>query len=927
MSTFLLFVILGAGSGALYGLGSLGIVLVFRGSGVINFASGAIGMVGTFLFWELADQAGVPRGLALVAGVAASAALGFLTHLLLLPLRNASQLTRVVLTLSLLVGLSGIVGLRYPAGNSYTVGSLFPTSSVSILGARVGANLLLTIVAAVALTAVLGWFYRRTRFGLATSAVAENPAAVATLGWSPLKLAGANWALGGALAGLTGILLAPIGGLTVGLATSLLLPALAAAVLGNFQSFPLALAGGIAIGVVQGLLQGYMESTSVAASVPFFAILLVVILRGRSLPLRSYVGERLPRVTSGRISPVKLLITLAVVVPLILWVLPMSWIGAVTYTAIGAVLLLSIVVVTGFAGQISLAQWTIAGTGGLVCATLLEHGMPFVPAMVVGTLTGLPVGLVVGAAALRARGLSLAIATLALSVCLINLVLSNNAVNGGSGGLPVGYFAPFGFDLDATMFPIRYALFVVGVLVVVGLAVSNLRRGRAGRRMLAVRANERAAAALGVGVAGTKLAAFCIGAMIASLGGVLTILKFPTALFQQFDSLTSITLVSSGVFGGIGYSSGAAVGAAGTSGGVGAQLLDLISSNNVQYLTALMGVLTIVVIMTSPDGVVPAQLRQNAAIGRKVLGRRYRPARPKPVALAEGIPTHRGRRDVVLSVEGLSVTFGGVKALTDVSFALRGGEVLGVIGPNGAGKTTAIDTITGFTVPAAGSIRLNGDSVTAWSARRRSRLGIGRAFQSLELFEDMTVQENLLVACDDGAPSAWLRDMVWPGRPVLSAVATDAIRQFGLENVLTERPDELPYGKRRLLAIVRAIAADPDVLLLDEPAAGLDERERTELEGVIRSLADDWGMAVLLVEHDVRLVTAVSDHMIALDFGRVVASGTPDEVRNDPTVRRAYLGVDEAETAEPDGVSSPEEAVALTLGIEPTPALVKEGEA
>lgn len=902
MSTVLLFAILGAGSGAIYALGSLGIVLTYRGSGVINFASGAMGMVGTFAFYELHDVHRWPAWTAVIVGVAVSAALGLGTHLLMQPLRRASNLTRVVLTLALLVVITGLVGLRYPVGNSYTVSSLVPTAPVQIGGVGVGVNLLWTIVAAVLITALLGAAYRWTRFGLATSAAAEDAPALATLGWSPNLISGANWALGAALSGIAGILLSPIAGLSVGLASTLLLPSLAAAVLGNLRSFPVALAGGVGIGIAQAELQRYVQVQGLGDAVPFAAILLVIVLRGRKLPLRSYVSERLPRVTSGHIPVLRMLILALVLIALVLWILPLPWLGAITYTLTGAILLLSIVVVTGFAGQISLAQWAIAGCGALVTATLLNDGWPFVPAIVLGALSGLPIGLVVGAAALRARGMSLALATLAFSVCIVSLVLSNNSFNGGASGLAVGTFSLFGVDLDATFHPERYATFVVVVFVVLAVLVANLRRGRAGRRMLAVRANERAAAALGVNVQGAKLAGFCISAVIASIGGIVTVLKFPTALFAQFDTMTSINLVANGVFGGIGYTSGPLVGGVGQSGGVGSELLSQLGGSKVQYLTVIFGVLTVLVIMRSPDGVVPMQAEQNGRVAdfvRRHLGR------PKQVRTTELAATDRaavtsGRaRETTLEVDGLSVTFGGVKALTDVTLSLRAGEILGIIGPNGAGKTTVVDALAGFVTPRAGTIRLDGRDITGWSPRRRARAGIGRAFQSLELFEDMTVHENLLVASDDGRWQAWLHDLIWPGRPTLSSAAVAAVHDFGLAPHLDREPGELSYGKRRLLAIVRAIAANPGVLLLDEPAAGLDERERDELENVIRRLARDWGMAVLLIEHDVRLVSAVSDRMVALDFGEVVAAGTPEDVRDDPTVRRAYLGIEDTEPEPP----------------------------
>ena len=192
--------------------------------------------------------------------------------------------------------------------------------------------------------------------------------------------------------------------------------------------------------------------------------------------------------------------------------------------------------------------------------------------------------------------------------------------------------------------------------------------------------------------------------------------------------------------------------------------------------------------------------------------------------------------------------------------------MLGLIGPNGAGKTTFIDAVTGFN-RATGEVVLDGVRVDRWSPRRRSRAGIGRSFQTLELFESLTVRENLRVASERRDLLAYLTDLVRPGKPPLAPAAVVALREFGLEADLDRRPDELPYGRRRLVAIARAVAGAPSVLLLDEPAAGLDDGETAELGRLVRRLADEWGLAVLLVEHDVALVLDVSDRVVVLDKG------------------------------------------------------------
>ncbi|MCZ7525369.1 MAG: ATP-binding cassette domain-containing protein [Acidimicrobiia bacterium] len=247
-------------------------------------------------------------------------------------------------------------------------------------------------------------------------------------------------------------------------------------------------------------------------------------------------------------------------------------------------------------------------------------------------------------------------------------------------------------------------------------------------------------------------------------------------------------------------------------------------------------------------------------------------------------------------------------AVDNVSLRVEPGQVVGLIGPNGAGKTTLIDAVTGFVRPAGGEVVLDGASVNRWSARRRAVAGMGRSFQGLELFETMSVRDNLLTASDRRDALAYLTDLVRPGRGRLGPAAAAAVSDFELAEDLDRRVDELSYGRRRLVAIARAIATEPSVLLLDEPAAGLDPVETEELGRLVRRLADEWGLAVLLVEHDVKLVLDVCDRVAVLDFGRRIAEGEPDVVRHDPLVVAAYLGVPAAE--EPSGELAPVEPVA-----------------
>jgi branched-chain amino acid transport system ATP-binding protein len=254
--------------------------------------------------------------------------------------------------------------------------------------------------------------------------------------------------------------------------------------------------------------------------------------------------------------------------------------------------------------------------------------------------------------------------------------------------------------------------------------------------------------------------------------------------------------------------------------------------------------------------------------------------------------------DVALETTELSVSFGGVRAVDAVSLQLGAGQLVGLIGPNGAGKTTTIDAISGF-VPAQGRVVLGGDDVTGWSPHRRARRGLVRTWQSMELFDDLTLEENCRVAAEPVTTGRLVRDVLLGPRAdrVGDDVARDALDRVGLASVGGCHPDEVSLGQRKLAGVARALAAQPSVLLLDEPAAGLDTTESQVLGERLRALLGP-GLTMLLVDHDMGLVLSVCDHVYVIDFGRVIASGPPAAVRSDERVVAAYLGRSADRTSE-----------------------------
>jgi len=245
----------------------------------------------------------------------------------------------------------------------------------------------------------------------------------------------------------------------------------------------------------------------------------------------------------------------------------------------------------------------------------------------------------------------------------------------------------------------------------------------------------------------------------------------------------------------------------------------------------------------------------------------------------------------LLAVEEMRVTFGGVTALDHVTFDVADGELLGLIGPNGAGKTTCIEALTGYLPDAQGRVKFNGHDLRGLPPHRRARLGLVRTFQAIELFEDLTVRENLAAAANRRTWWQSLGDLVLPRWSADESAIDDALQVLGLTDAADALPPELPQGRRKLVGVARALACRPRLLLLDEPAAGLDTNESLELGERLRAVTRS-GVTVLLVDHDMGLVLGVCDRVVVLDFGRVITQGSPDEIRRNHDVIAAYLGDD-----------------------------------
>jgi sulfate-transporting ATPase len=912
VTDFVRFAILGVGAGAVYALVAQGLVLVYRGSGIVNFAQGTFAMAGAYVFYELSSR-GVPVIPAILAACAVGALLGLVMQLLVMwPLRTASPITRTIATLAVFLILQAAAGLHY-ADQVLFVNPYLPQAVWHVGSLMIQTDRLALFGIAIALSAWLAITQRRLLIGLATSALAQNERALAADGWSPNRVASLNWAAGGALAGLAGALIAPVTGLAVTNLSLLIVPALAAALLGRFDSFTLTLLGATGIGVVQSLTTRYVHQFGAPDAVPFLVIIFVLVVTGRSLPLRSHVGERLQSLGAGRIRRLPLVLSVLIVGLLMLYVFSTTWQIAFTNTFAVAIVLLSIVVLTGYAGQISLAQFTMAGIGAYVAGRLVAaDGWPDWIAWLAAIGAAIPIGALFALPALRTRGVNLAVVTFGLAVAVQRMLFENIDYNGGINGTNVGSTRLFGLDVNPVTHPGRYGVVALICLAVAIWLVGNLRRSATGRRLIAIRTNERAAASLGISLVGGKLYAFCAAAAIAALGGILIAFQSPAIVLDPFAAVGSVTTTSYAVIGGTGYVAGPLFGANLAPGAVGT-LFNPLFHGIANWLGVIGGCLVLLTLLTAPDGLVPANVRAARWIGDRLwqLIGRARPTRTRrrPTDRREDLLSAASVRERVapraLEVRELSVVYGGVVAVDKVSLDVGPGEIVGLIGPNGAGKTSLIDAATGFARPASGTVLLGERDITRDPPHRRVHHGLVRSWQSLELFGAVSVLENLQIASDRVGRIDPVLSLLRPGDAALSPAAAAAVNEFELAEHLTESPGDLPYGRQRLLAIARSTAINPSLLMLDEPAAGLGDAESAELARLVRRLADDWGIGILVVEHDMTFVMSICDRVVVLDFGRKIAEGTPDEVCSDPAVIAAYLGDDAAAAllSSPEGVA------------------------
>lgn len=922
------FLFIGLVDGMAYALLALGVILIYRTSRVINFAVASTGVLSAQVMAQLVIRYDTPYWLAFVVAVATGAV--FLGVAELIVVRRLFKAPRVVLLVATigLAQLAQAIVFALPDPTSEEQREDFPTPlarEFEWFGIRIeGGELVLFVMSALVIAGLWLWL-QKSMWGRAIRASAAEPDRARLAAIDPGLLSTVVWALTGAFAGYATVLLEagdrPF--ILNNPGASLMTRVLVVAVIASFTSFPRAVVAGLAMGVVEALVR-----VNYPADLGRFDLLLLIVAivavfltsrrdtsraresfsfapRVRPIPpaLRDIWWVKHHTRIIGAIG-----IAAAIMLPLLLTRSSQTFLHS--RMLIIAVIALSLVVLTGWAGQISLGQGAFAGLGALITSALVlgrdlgigiggfDFTLPlpevhFLAAVVWATLATAVVAILLGLGALRVKGLLLAVITLAFAVAAEKFIFRIPFLSGGSTSstsLPRAEIGPFDLAPQRT-----YYYLCLAALVVVVLLVAHLRRTGVGRRIIAVRENPEGAAAATIWPTREKVLAFGLSGGIAGFGGALLGGLVTTVLFQLFTFETSVEVLSAAVIGGVGSVAGPILGSLWVIG------LPAFWPDNqvVGLLSSSVGLL--ILLMYAPGGFVQLWYMARDAFLGWLAERRETTAVERPPAVPVQAEIGPPPAELALRATGVSVTFGARLAVHDVDLDVHHGEIVGLIGTNGAGKSTFMNAVGGF-VPAEGTVEIYGTDVTGKLPHSRHALHLGRTFQAATLFPDLTVRETIQVALEAQEPTRFLpTSLVLPSsraheRRQLGA-ADDLISFLGLGDYTNAFIAELSTGTRRIVELCCLLAVGARLLCLDEPTAGVAQREAEALIPLLTGIRRELDASVLLIEHDMPMVMALSDRIYCLEAGSTIAEGEPEQVRNDPRVVSSYLGTDERSIA------------------------------
>jgi ABC-type branched-subunit amino acid transport system ATPase component/ABC-type branched-subunit amino acid transport system permease subunit len=930
-------VMTGAVVGLSYSAIAAGLILVYRANGIINFAVVAFGAVALGAFGLLTEHGWSLWPCILVAVPVAALAAMILEVVVIRRLADAPRLVLLMATIGIAQLLGFAVLVFAELLPDVPPGGDFPTLVPKDWSWQVDKDLLIgareisVLVAVPILVLLLALFMTRTRLGLMVRAAASNSEKSRLMGIPVARTSTVVWGIAAAFTAVTIIVLAavqfvtPLGAangtaqLTLGY--PVLVKALLIAMIARMRILWLTIPVGMALGVIEVIFQQNVQGidANVFALWLFVATLVVVLTLPRSMRVATETGNSWK--LSGRVKPLperlrhiwamRQLPRFGVVAALLVFALipafaqqasqSFLWTRVVIFAIAGC----SLTILSGWAGQLSLGQFGFSAIGGLVTVRMVGtgwfgvHNVPWAVAVALGMLVGAGVAVLIGIPALRIPGLYLADTTLAFAVFVENWLVTRRwlGVDELTGSIPVLRKPDTGIVNFSSRHSYYYlCLFFLALCLAV---LAQIRRSGIGRSIIAVRDNERSAEAMTLSTTRAKLIAFAISGGIAALAGALYVTSLPTNNpSTTFATSESVVLVAIGVIGGLGSIVGPLLGAAWVI-GLPTLFPDFAAA---PLLVSSVGLLALLLFF--PGGFVEGAYRGRDAIVERVARRLPpAPARQRADDAAVPVPTVLATRDATVAVladwlvtDDVTVRFGGRVAVDHVSIHVGAGEIVGLIGTNGAGKSTLMNAISGF-VPSHGRVEVLGRDVSGLAPYRRHRLGLGRGFQAARLFDDLTVRETVLVALEGRGRTHLVSSMFALPRALSAerrkrAEADEIMRYVGLDRFSDQFVSNLSTGTRRVTELACQLALGARVLLLDEPTAGLAQRETEAFAPLIRQIRDELDASVLLIEHDMPLVMQVSDRVYCLEAGNVIAEGSPDEVRHDPLVVASYLGTD-----------------------------------
>ena len=911
-------IVVGLVIGSVYGMAGTGLVLTYKTSGILNFGYGALATVGAYGFYMFQVSVGLPTYLALfLAVVVLGVAIGFGMERLARSLTTAPLPLRVGATVGIILIVESSAELAYGVGG-LTLPSYLPSQTFNVFGVNVGVGQVIVCGLSFVAVVALMLFFRLSRLGVAMHAVVENSDLLGIEGTNPIRVRRVAWIIGSIFATLSGVLLAPMVGLDASILTALVLQAFGAAAIGGFSSLPLTYGGGLVLGVASSVLTKYITGSGTVlsglpASLPFLVLFVVLIVTPRRRLLARIAT--VPKTLSPWSTPASIQIIGGVVVLGVLLLVPhfaplklAGWTITLTYV----IIFLALGLLVRTAGQVSLCTMAFAAIGAVAYSKLTVNAhLPWYVALLLAGLVAVPVGALLAIPAVRLAGIYLAVATFGFGLLLQSMFYSTNLMFGQSA---VGLVEP---PPSASSNGLYYVVLAVTV-VCVGLIVLIVKT-RMGRLLRGLGEARTALSASGTSTVTTLVVVFSISAFFVAVGGALGGTPFNLATDATYDPVLSLSFLAVIVI----VAGGAPWYALAAAFGLGVIPLYVTNGNTALYLQVLFGVSIIAMALLPPSsGGAPLGVRRVLeAVDAKIMsGIRRLFGRPVqvapdtahltsgssrlPVQVAQGIRKSVSGDPVtpLMRVEDLKVAFGGLVAVKDLSFEAPGGAVIGLIGPNGAGKTTALNVCSGFLRPTSGRIFWEGQDITKKSPDQRARLGIGRTFQQMELYESLTVEENIRLGMEAAMAGSRVATQLVTRRGEGASVkqaADEALEICNLQQFRARQVAGLSSGQRRLVELGRCLAGSYSLLLLDEPSSGLDRNERDEFSAILRNVVvEERGIGIVLVEHDMRLVMGICDRLYVLDYGELIFEGSAGEAQTSETVRAAYLGTTGTEHAE-----------------------------